>query len=494
MAKPIESIRGIPTFFGVYTSRKDEVMTYAGRSWNENTEAQYNQTVQDHILPYLDNDHKHIGELTKEDYDKAMKKLLKAGKNGPGNPFEPWDPNGVPQKVEYLFRAVVWTASMHDLCEDCFDEKNKRGSVDQKKKSNQGGVRVPKHLSILQEKLVVKYITNLIFTLGTVAGLLLQFALGLRNNEACGVNFGYIRQFENHPGHYYLIVPQTTDLGANTVKILGKTKNSGRKVPLPKPLAKLLLKLFELRSDVARTKGYEKELEDLPIACKGNKPWIRCSSDDLSYAAKDMFIKIGMRKDEIIALNYELLEEAQAAREELDEDEFKEIERHPTAYLLRRNFATHLARLMLTDREIWYVIGHKIEDPYVQRKTFNDEKLLFALKRKLDERPILNEIDFEQHYVLAPGSVVELDGSKRILIRIPVEKTSNVEISVTANEPGDNIKVRVITELDKGEIQTHFKSHPVPMPKEPSRVIDGTRVYQEAYLKAGGMNLMDYIK
>lgn len=491
MYKPNESIGGIPTFYGVYMSMKQEVMSYGGRGWNAETERQYDQTVLNHVLPYLDQENKHIGELTIANYDKAMKKLLKAGKNGPDGPFEPWEKGGVPEKANYLMRAVVWTAARHDLCIDCFEEVKDRGSLDKNKSEPREKTKIPKCFSILQEQLIVKYLLKVFFSSGSVAGLLLQFALGLRNNEACGVNFGYIREYKNYPGHYYLIVPQTTDLGSSTVKILGKTKNSGRKVPLSKPMAILFRKLFDRRSYSAKAMGYAGMMEDLPIACK-RKPWLRCSSDDLSYAAKEMFIKIGMRKDDIIALNYELLEEAQVAREELEEDEFKEIESNPTAYLLRRNFATHLARLMLTDREIWYVIGHKIEDPYVQRKSFNDEKLLFALKRKLDQRPILNHIDLEQHLDLVPGGVVELEGSKRIILRIPIEKAGSIDISVVANEPGDEIKIRTIPELTAGEIKAYFKAYPVSLPIEPSRIINGTRMYQEAYRKAGVKDLCSF--
>ena len=491
MHKPKESIGGIPTFYGVYMSMKQEVMSYGGKGWNAETERQYDQTVLNHVLPYLDQEKKHIGELTIADYDKAKKNLMKAGRNGPDGPFVPWDEGGVPEKVDFLMRAVVWTAARHDLCVDCFEEARDRRSLDKNKSEPRKKIKIPKCFSILQEQLIAKYLVKIFYSTGSAVGLLLQFALGLRNNEACGVNFGYIREYENYPGHYYLIVPQTTDLNSSTVKILGKTKNSGRKVPLSKPMATLLRKLFDRRTYTAKAMGYDGVLEDLPIACK-RKPWLRCSSDDLSYAAKEMFIKIGMRKDDIIALNYELLEEAQAARDELEEDEFKEIESNPTAYLLRRNFATHLARLMLTDREICYVIGHKIEDHYVQRKSFNDEKLLFALKRKLDQRPILNHIDLEQQLDLVPGGIVELEGSKKIILRIPIERCSSIDVSVVANEPGDEIKVRVIPELTAGEIQVKFKSHPVSMPNELSRIIDGTRMYQEAYRKAGVKDLCSF--
>ena len=75
MHKPKESIGGIPTFYGVYMSMKQEVMSYGGKGWNAETERQYDQTVLNHVLPYLNQEKKHIGELTIADYDKAKKNL-----------------------------------------------------------------------------------------------------------------------------------------------------------------------------------------------------------------------------------------------------------------------------------------------------------------------------------------------------------------------------------------------------------------------------------
>lgn len=492
MEKLRKTIRGVPTFYGIYEDLKPEVMTYGGRSWNQDTTEQYDQIVKDYILPYLDDSNrKHIGEICRDDYKKAIRRLIKRGKKGPGEPYEPWEKTGVPEKADYLMRAVVWTAWKHELCENWFDEDAQSTDSGARRKLAKEWVRIKKCLSIKQELSVVDYLMAIIYISGTAIGLLLQFALGLRNNEACGLNFGYIREYENYPGHYYLIIPQSTDLGASTVKILGKTKNSGRRIPLPKSLVTILFKLQSLRVAEANRLGYQGLAEDLPIVCKLGRPWERCGSGDLSNAARTMFNRIGMRNDELVALNQELLEDAQAAREELDEDEFREIESDPTAYLLRRNFATHLAKLRLKDVEIWYVIGHKIEDAYVQRRAFNDEKLLFALKLKLDERPVLNPIMLEKHVGLKPGESIQMDTSKRIKMEIPVEQVSKASIHVTAHEPGDHIHMKVTPKLTKGSAVCDYTSHAVPLPAEPDRTIDGTRAYLEAYHKAGAKETTD---
>lgn len=479
--KPHKIAHAIPTFYGVYENFKEEVMTYGGRSWGSETIKQYDATVLNHIIPYLkDHDRRHIGQISRQDYEDARSQLKKKGKNAPGEPFEAWDENGIPEKVDYLMRAVVFTAHKHFLCENVFGDRIAGHTGGGTRKTGIQYVRTKKSLSVKQEIALMKYLKAQLALKNPAAGLLLMYALGLRNNEATGVNFGYIREFTEYPGHYYLIVPQSTDLGANTLKILGKTANSGRKIPLPGLLVELLLDLWEMRVRQARARGFDDRVEDLPIACN-KMPWERCSADDLSSAAREMFLSIGMREGQIIELNQELLEDAQASRDEMEEDEFREIESDPTAYLLRRNFASHMAVLGLRDVEIWYVIGHKIEDEYVQRRAFNDEKLLFALKRKMDERPILNEVMVEQAVLLVPGKTVRLDSSKKVIIGIPVEQIARIQIGAEAREPGDEIKVCIRSENCEGAIHSTYSAYGKMVHEKPERTIDGTRFYQRAF-------------
>ncbi len=486
-AKPKMLVRGLPTFYGVYETYKSEIMTYGGRDWNSGTTEQYDGYVEKYIVPYLrDHDNKHIGMFTKSDFDVVITKLVNAGKNGPGKVFAPWDPNGVPKKVEYLIRATMHTAAEHMLCEDAFGERLviRKGGGGGGGRTGDQQARTKKSFTVRQELLVYEYLLRSVFRNGPNAGLLLMYAIGLRNNEAAGANFGYIQEFMEHPGHYYLTVPQTTNYGTNTVKLVGKTKNSVRKVPLPKQIVNLLFNLRAFRMQEAAHRGYTGQVKDFPIACKNNKPWVRCSADDLTMSAKEMFLSIGMRHEDIVRLNHELIEDVQAAKDEMEEDEFREIESDPTAYLLRRNFATHIAALGLRDVEIWYVIGHKIEDEYVTRRAFGDEKLLFAIKRKMDERPVLNQIVMEQNLILDPGESISLNGSKKIILDIAMDQVQKLKIDVTAKEPGDEITLRILPKLGNGTVSAECYAYSVDESSGVNRTIDGTRVYHEKFRKA----------
>ena len=72
---------------------------------------------------------------------------------------------------------------------------------------------VPKSLTVAQEIAVAKYLKANLKKEGQIVALYLMYALGLRNAEACGVSFSHIREMEDYPGNYYLLVPQTTKIG-----------------------------------------------------------------------------------------------------------------------------------------------------------------------------------------------------------------------------------------------------------------------------------------
>lgn len=480
--KPKIMVGGILTVYGVYEMYKSEIMRYGSRSWNADTTSQYDSVVINHLIPYLPgHDIKHIGMFTKQDYETALDHLIKAGKNKSGEPFKAWDADGIPEKVSYLMRAIVWSASEHMLCDNVFGPREINRSGGKREGTGEQQARNKKSLTVEEELAVHQYIMRHMENTNPDAGLTLMYAFGLRNNDACGVNFGYIREFVDYPGNYYLIVPQSTELGANTVKILGKSRNSGRRIPMPTSLARRLLVLREKRAELARAKGYKGKAEDLPIACREGKPCERCCADDLSLAAKKMYEKIGMRKEDIVALNLDLLEELQAAREEFEEDEFREIERDPTAYLLRRSFATIIAALGLTDAEIRYVVGHKIDDEYIQRRSFGDEKILFRIKQKLDERPLLNDIQLEKYLSVLPGKNESVDGSKKIVLNIPPEQLSSVRINVAAREPGDEIRFKILYSHDAGCINTDFVAYTKKPSDEIKRTTDILRYYHHSF-------------
>ena len=144
-----------------------------------------------------------------------------------------------------------------------------------------------------------------------------------------------------------------------------------------------------------------------------------------------------------------------------------------TAYLLRRNFATHLKILGLDYPDIQYLLGHCIDDPYINRPDYSDSKL-YQLSLQMKKRPLINEPS--ANLVSVQRYTESVFSGKKTL-----QLTSNAKeahISISAIEKNDWITVKLSnTEQDNLKIKMHeeYKAY------EPHRGIDITRKYLEDY-------------
>ena len=85
-----------------------------------------------------------------------------------------------------------------------------------------------------------------------------------------------------------------------------------------------------------------------------------------------------------------------------------------TAYLLRRNFATHLKILGLDHSDIQYLLGHCIDDPYVNRPDYTDSRL-YSISKLLSNRRLVNDAP-ETTICLTPYSDTILSGNETIIL------------------------------------------------------------------------------
>ena len=150
-----------------------------------------------------------------------------------------------------------------------------------------------------------------------------------------------------------------------------------------------------------------------------------------------------------------------------------------TAYLFRRNFGTHLHILGLSEPEIEYVIGHDIDDPYETRNEFVNEEKLFAIKQKMDRRPLVNS-DFSQIERIDVGDRLQLQHAA--CVQIPVH-SAETEIHLAANEPTDNIKVSLSSHPQNMRIQLNCRRYTVKA-TEYDRFVDTQQQYHKVYAKA----------
>lgn len=470
--KWIRSVDDKLTFCGVYEQLYDACAKY----WKqETTRTQYDRDYNDVILPSLSgHDSKAIDEYTMEDFEAAILSIAERGQTRKGQGgFVPYADSTL-QHFRHLMEVVVTAAANHDLCDNVL--WGSRFSLQESQLDEDAvneRVRLKKSLTISEEFAVAKALLSDPGQRGQNFGLLLMFALGLRNGEACGANFGDVRPMERHPECKVLWVYKTTISGKNTLQSSGKTKNADRIIPIPDVLDQFLEeRRAYLEQSLSEDGAAASHIDELPIACVGDNFSLRCSAHQLTAAGREMFRRIKMSSAQLAYIDAELSDQETAS-------ELKEQD--PSAYLLRRNFGTHLSILGLSESEIEYLIGHDIQDAYETRNEYVNEERLWLIKEKLDKRPILNRIDLSgrrRQMRLLAGNLYVLEG-------IPPQKyhfrTGNgrLLLHVFAKEPLDPLKIRVSSlSQAKGASKEVL---PYSTPCSYGRTIDVLKKYHELY-------------
>ena len=431
-ARWIYSINDKYTFCGAYCECYEEI----SRHWNAHTKAAYDEEYERTIFPSLpEHNDRAIDTYTKDDYDAAMEAIIRRGSVSGGSAYA----DTTIRHFRYLIKIVVEAAAKKGLCENVL-----WGSVfslsgeDTAAGAYQRQVMLPKSLSPRQEKLVADALMKDMAQSGERIGLLMMFALGLRNGEACGTKFGDIRPMLTHPEHHLLWIYKSTISGTNALQSSAKTKNADRILPVPPVLLELLRERKRyIESNVAFPVSREiQTIDDMPIVCMGQDYGMHCSASRLTAAGKELFARIGMQERQLSVIDEAL------ARERKDRPAG---EKDPTAYLFRRNFGTHLHILGLTESEIQYVIGHDIEDSYETRNEFISEEKLLAILYKMSNRPIFNDIP------AMAEKIVELNQPGRrysIQAEVPTTYTikapsGRMQLRLSACEPGDPLHLEV---------------------------------------------------
>lgn len=157
-----------------------------------------------------------------------------------------------------------------------------------------------------------------------------------------------------------------------------------------------------------------------------------------------------------------------------------EDRKDPTAYLFRRNFGTHLHILGLSEPEIEYVIGHDIDDPYETRNEFVNEEKLFAIKQKMDRRPLVNS-DLSEIERIDAGERLQLQHTA--CAQIPVD-SSETEMHIAANEPTDNISVKLFFHPQNMRVQLNCRRYTVTASGY-DRFVDTQQQYHRVYCVSG---------
>ncbi len=425
------------------------------RAWGNDTRNSHLRDYLDTLLPYVDAN-KAIGDFTKEDLEEALERIrnIKAEKEiGNKEPYE----ESTMRRFEYLFRLLfLYGNKRMGVCDDILQYTHfaSADSSEDSKSSVKPKPKLRKSLDAYEEiflfhKLFVDYNQKD----GRIPALGIMYFTGLRNSEAAGITFGDFRSFTSQPDAHYMVMRQSTERGTNKLKPGGKTGNAPRKLPIPALFYHYIKKRRDYvenliaQGEIQPFDGQEiKCLDDMPVACLGKNLNIRCSTQDIINIANKCFEEIG--------LDMKLLEDLDNVlyrnRYNLGDVE----ERDASAYLLRRNLATHLHNIQFSEAEIQYYLGHKVEVPYESRANFNNEEKLLRIYEKIERLPIcllmgpriLPDIyheDSEKIIFSSEQGTVTISNTshQRILIQ-KTKKSSTTKVYVQANEPNDELQVK----------------------------------------------------
>ena len=407
------------TFCGVIEKLFKEI-SYTWKS--KDTIKQNLSSFDNVILPALEgHDSKRICDYSYEDYIEAINRIRQKGYiNNQGIKY--LYAESTMRSFENLIYIVVFRASVYGYCNNVLWGSSFEIQVPTVERKIEEKTRLKKSLSVKEDHRLAKRLLDDPCMPGEEVGVLLMYSLGTRNGEACGLNYGDITTLDSYPDDHVVWIYKSTIPNTSILQSSGKTWNSGRIVPLPVKVYKLLQERKEKIKQYLISIGESVDIIDtLPIACVGrfdqegnyNK---RSSARHLTGAAKSIFQEIGLEPRTLAYIEAEV-----------SENDLEHVinEKDPTAYLLRRNYATHLAILGFSNAEIQYLIGHDVEDAYEVRNEFVDDDRLHLMYEKLLQRPLLNDMDDNNTVTLTIG---------------PLEE---VRVGVVGKEPGDDIHISV---------------------------------------------------
>lgn len=452
------------TFCGVL----EEFYKTIANGWNNATRTKYDKDYNNVILPRIDNhNQKIISDYKKEDCEAVLLRIQNDGYYSKGEKQQYSESQM--NHYKYLIYSVIQQAVIAGYCQDFLWGTKFEITIDREALAIKSKTIIKKSLSIQQEKRLVSRIMETPREDGKSVALLLMFSLGLRDGEACGLDFGDIYELPYYSGCYVAIVKQSTIPNSSILQSSGKTWNSGRRIPIPGKVVEFLLERKRIIKEIIALKKLQCDIDRLPVAGLGyldediSELGIRLRADYVTEEARNVFKDVGIASEVLASLEIEMEEES--ARLEVTES-------NVTAYLLRRNFATHLKILGLDYPDIQYLLGHCIEDPYISRPDYTDSKL-YMLSQKMANRPLLNKmtedrmpVDLNREYYFSGKEILDINVNDDI-----------IKARIYAVEKEDSLTVKDISETNDISLQFYeeYKAY------NPHRIIDIIRKYVSDY-------------
>lgn len=454
------------------------------RPWSAQTRTSYGSTYLNIIAPQLIS--KPLDELTEDDIKRAINQIKQSGFNKKGN--HQYSQSRINHFIHLVDVAFNYAVS-NNMClgNPLFgSELILPDSSDDAIEVDQIGLR--KSLTISEEISVTNQVLSNPMREGEYVGVAIMFALGLRNSEVCALDFGDVREIPHRPNNYCVWIYKTTAKNTNIVKASGKTKNADRIIPLTRKMSDFIKSRKEYITSQINdgTLQIEPEfgsVDDLPIVCIGNDYKSRSNANALSNTGKRVLEKAQLDQKVLGYISRAM-------------DEMPVLEKEPTAYLFRRNFATHLHILGLEEAEIQYIIGHEIEDPTETRNYYSNTDKLWPIKLKMDNRPLVSDTYYSRRPILICDKPkysmkrsrliddIAASNEQQIFFQLSADNNWKIKINASATEPQKDISICVETRNIIDEVNASlFISEGTPASGYSNVLKDYHQAYENALSK-----------
>ena len=447
------------------------------KRWNEETQRTYLKEYIQLILPHF-SDYPLAYYDGIDCFDDAIEIIRKNGTRRSQNSDEIREySDATLRHLRYLMRRVSAVADEMGVCPDALwgTEYVDNESTDPEKVIERERTGIPKSASPEFELELAERIFTDPLQEGQYCGLLNMFAFGTRNKEAAALTFGSIKEIPGHPGKHVVAIYMSTIGDTPSTALGGKTDNMFRYVAVPKRVYDFFMKrkaYIEKEVSAGRIDIGTLTIDQLPLACNGRNWTVHCTSNRITLTGKSVFRNIGISEAQV---RY-LMSEAEMSGELAVWGD----EKDPTAYMLRRNYATHAADVGCKIGEIEYSVGHKISDGRFKRADFVNPDVLASLYDKMARRPIVSDIRFDPEVIEINENVV-IEDVPHVLAKVPCNG-QRLRVVIRKNENHDQGVVKISAEEGCGEIVGTSKQSVVPF-----RTLDEVNVlydYWKSYSRA----------
>ena len=469
----VSEVGGKLTFVGVMQRCLEEI----AKRWARDTRKTYYGHYEDLLFPLIPE--KPLETLTEADFENVIDTLIEQGILA----NKPYSEDQI-RHYRHLLRVVTKAAEKAGICPDVL-----WGGKFQEDDSPEHEAKIkvkPRSLSTGEEYRIREHTLVDPEEDGELVGIAVMFCLGPRNQEACGLNWEcFVHEERDDMG--FLRIVGSTEQGSNRVKAGGKTYHAPRILPV----TGLLLKLLDARKAWLKKKVDEgilineetgeiaEELGPLPMVCRGQQYCIRCGADDLTRRAKTLLKEIHFDED--------ILEEANELLEQRFANTYEE--RDVTAYLFRRNFATHMEILGLDADAIHYLMGHVFDDEEITKARYTNGDTLRQIGEQMRQRAIIHPEAVQAVEDVAVNSDQSLSGTGHGPAVFTIDPDGKTVTVTGTLRPRGASKLGIALDYEKAPETGEIVLSPEKF--QPESEFSETVTYRKVYGKKRGIGCTD---